>query len=334
MPAILRLAGVLVTGACTLLAARSAAGAESAEPEIHDDGLAYQAVGRGCPLESTYRAEARKRMPERTDRARTLRVKLVPVARGFEGTVEAIERSAGRPRVVASRTVAGTTCEEVADATLLLVALGLLEAPPPPPPPAPAPAPPAPAPAPEPAPIEPAPAPPAVRPTFHVAGLALAASGFGPVAVGGGARLGVGLERRGLVRPELRLGVDVVGEAELRNAIGTARRSLLAGRLDLCPLAFGTRPVLARICAAGAVGEVRVRGENVDSPRDEGRLYTAVGALLRGHARLAGGLGADLSVGVLAPIEPHRFFFEPDATLFRLDRPVPFVEGGLSWSIP
>jgi len=288
VPAILRLAGFLIAGACSLLAARSAAGAEGAEPEPHD-GLAYEAVGRGCPLESTYRAEARQRMPERTDRARTLRVKLSPVPRGFEGTVEAIEISAGRPHVVASRTVAGTTCEEVADATLLLVALGLLEA----------------------------------RP-----------SGFGPVAVGGGARLGVGLERRGLVRPELRLGVDVVGEAELRNAIGTARRSLLAGRVDLCPLAFGTRPVLARICAAGAVGEVRVRGENVASPRDEGRLYTAVGGLLRGHARLAGGLGADLSVGVLAPIAPHRFFFEPDATLFRLDRPVPFVEGGLSWSIP
>ncbi|OJY25585.1 MAG: hypothetical protein BGO98_33700 [Myxococcales bacterium 68-20] len=327
MPAILRLAGFLIAGACSLLAARSAAGAEGAEPEPHD-GLAYEAVGRGCPLESTYRAEARQRMPERTDRARTLRVKLSPVPRGFEGTVEAIEISAGRPHVVASRTVAGTTCEEVADATLLLVALGLLEARPPPAPP------PAPAPAPEAAPIEPAPVRPAVRPTFHVAGLALAASGFGPVAVGGGARLGVGLERRGLVRPELRLGVDVVGEAELRNAIGTARRSLLAGRVDLCPLAFGTRPVLARICAAGAVGEVRVRGENVASPRDEGRLYTAVGGLLRGHARLAGGLGADLSVGVLAPIAPHRFFFEPDATLFRLDRPVPFVEGGLSWSIP
>jgi hypothetical protein len=288
-----------------------------------DTRLTYRAAGEGCPSEETYRNEARARIPAQVERGRRLDVRLGPSADGFEGTVEAIEPRAGASTVVASRTVAGATCQEVADATLLLVALGVLEAPPPdarrevPPPPRA---------------IEPEPrAAPAIA--FHVAGIALAASGFGPPALGGGARVGIGVERVGLFRPELRAGVDVVADAELRDSIGTAARSLIAGRLDACPIAMGTRLSL-RPCASGALGEIRVRGVDVPAPRDERRLHGALGALVRGRAGLVGGLSAELSVGVLVPLLAHRFYFEPNATLFRMDSAVFMVEGGLSWSIP
>lgn len=293
--------------------------------------VAVEIVGSGCPSESAFRADAEARIPPRHDRSRTLRVKVGPSKDGFAGTLEVVDAKDGS--TVASRTVEGLTCGDVTTAVLLLVALGTVEE---------VEAKPAenvhtaPAPAPLPGPDEV----PVVRavsartqPTFHASALAAFAGGFGPLATGGGLRIGGGLERPGLFRPDVQLGLDAFFDAVIETAPGTARRSLLAGRADICPLGLGPRRLVVRLCASGALGEIRVRGDDIASPKDEGRLYAELGGLVRARFEIAGGLGAEISAGVLAPLFAHRFFFAPNVTVLSL-APAPFAEGGLSWTIP
>jgi len=249
---------------------------------------------------------------------RTLRVRLEPSPAGFEATVQAEVGD----QIVATRTVQGATCEDVARAALLLVALGSLEAvavpdenDAPPPQPAPHPA-------------EPR------RLAVHLGATFVMATGLGPLAVGAGIRAGVGVERSGWFRPELRAGFDLVNSGELANELGTARRDFFAGRLDACPVALGPPAAVVRLCAATAVGQIRARGANVPLPKDETRLYAAVGGLVHARIRLAGRLTAEVGAAALNPVTRHRFFFDPDATLLELDTVTLFGEAGLAWSIP
>jgi hypothetical protein len=315
--------GAALLGPCAVAAA---APAPEGEPVA-----GFEATGPGCPSAATFRAQARERLPARADPSRRFAVRLRPAPGGFEATVEAVEaveavEGGAGARVVAARTLSGATCDEVASAALLLVALGTHEAPPPVAPPAPRRDAPARAPAP--------PERPTRRLSAHVAGLGVALAGAGPTAAGGGLRAGLGVEGPGLFRPEVRAGLDGPFTATARNALGGGRRSLLVARLDLCPFALGPGRASARLCAAGALGEVRVRGLSVPEPKDEGRLFAALGAAVRGRVALVGGLGAELAVGVLAPLLSHRFYLKPDATLVELDAPLPFAEGGVSWSFP
>lgn len=299
-------------------------------PDVTSIGT-FSATDSSCPTEDSFRAQARLRVSRSPDRSRMFAVSLRPARRGFEGTVEAIEETGSGSRVVASRTVRGETCSDVASATLLLVALGSLDDvprdegsaalgartarprdEPPAPPPRDA----------------------ARRGEFQVVVVGAVAGGLGAPAAGGGLRVGVGLGGPGWFRPHARLGIDLFADAQLENRAGTATRSLVAGRADVCPLGVSIERVVLSLCGAGAVGQVRVKGDAVANPRDEARLYGALGGLARVRVRAISQLGVELAVGVLAPLVHHRFFFEPNVDLFALDAPIPFAEAGLSWSIP
>jgi len=301
----------------TLLFTRNASGEPNAGPIAE-----IVAVGPGCPEEDALRREAESRIPPHHDPSRQLSVRIAPSNAGFDGTVSVLSVSAP-PEVIATRTVRGATCSDVASAALLLVALGVLEAP---------------------APVEPlvdtspGPCEPSMRAarrgTVSIAAIATLLTGVGPLAAGGGLRVGIGLDDDGWFRPEVQIGADAFAEGMLSNAQGTASRRLYVGRIDLCPVAVGRGRLTARVCGAGALGVIRVRGEAVDVPKDEGRFFGALGGLARADARLAGGFGVRISVGALAPLTRHRFFFDPDETLLVLDKPSFLSEAGLSWSIP
>ena len=306
------LALALLVGRPRVAAARSA-----------PDAVArFDASGEGCPDEATFRREAAARVPARRDPARSLQVRIGPAGAGYEATVQAVAGD----QIVATRTVEGATCEDVARAALLLVALGSIEGAPPPDD--------APAARPAATSAEVASRPPRPTLALHLGAAFLVMPGLGPVAAGGGLRAGASLEGRGWFRPELRAGFDVVGAGELTNEIGTASRRFFAGRLDACPIGLGPPALVVRLCAAGTLGRIGVRGEAVPQPRDESRLYAAAGGLLHARIRIAGALSADVAAGALAPLTRHRFFFDPDATLLVLDTTTFFGEIGLAWSIP
>lgn len=328
MPGFRHIACAILTGGVFTGGVVGTTAAHAGEDHTRDS-IRFEASGADCPTESAFLAEARQRRPARSDPTRRLDVTLRPSERGFEGTVEAFEGDGDSARRIASRTVEGESCQDVASAALLLVALASLDAVGSPPSPD--------APSPN-APLEALPSSGAPergsRLALHVAGLGAFLGGLGPLAAGGGGRVGLGVERQGLVRPEIRAGIDVFASADLENVVGTARRSLIAARVDLCPIGVGPERITARLCAAGALGEIRVRGVSVINPRDEGRLYAALGGLGRLRLHIAGGLSAELSGGVMAALLSHRFFFEPDATLLRTDSAIAFGEGGIAWSIP
>jgi hypothetical protein len=317
--------------------AASSKNASAAELPTGAPVESFSATDPSCPTAATYLAQAALRVSASPDRSRRLAVSLRPANQGFEGTVDVIERAGSEATVVASRTVRGKTCDAVATATLLLIALGSLDDRPTNVPPA--------APAPLGAPLEPPKAgardeqtaPPrrdaARNVEWDVVVLGTVAGGLAVPAAGGGLRTGVGVRRGAWFRPQARLGVDVFADAQIENSTGTATRSLLAGRADVCPIGFGPERVVVSVCAAGALGNVRVQGESVPNPKNEARLYAALGGLARVRARLVSHLGVELSAGVLVPLVHHRFFFEPNADLLTLDAAIPFTEAGLSWSI-
>lgn len=307
--------------------------AQLAQPRA--EPITVEVTGEGCPSESELRAEAERRVGERRDPARGLSMRVKGSNESFSATVEVVGKNG---TTTASRTIEGATCEGVANAALLLVALGSTDA-------AEAPANGGGAQPTTSASVEPPKVvsdeassaaiqqPSRTRTTFHATLLSTFIGGAGPVAVGGGVRIAGAKEGAGLFRPEVALGLDGFLDATVERSSGQASRSLMAGRADLCPLGIGPRSVVIRVCAAGALGEIRVRGENVPRTKDEGRLYSALGGAVRARARIAGGLGIELAAGFLAPVQAHRFYFEPNETVVALAS-APFAEGGLSWSIP
>lgn len=151
------------------------------------------------------------------------------------------------------------------------------------------------------------------------------------MAAGGGARLGAGIERRSVFRPELGVLFERYGDADIAN--GDASRSIWTARADLCPIGFGPSYLTVHFCGAAALGEVRVRGEAIRAAKDEGRLYAAIGGVVRTRVPIVSGLGAEIGIGAVAPLYRHTFVFEPNVTVLAL-APGLLGEAGLSWSIP
>ncbi|MCA9598280.1 MAG: hypothetical protein KC776_33440 [Myxococcales bacterium] len=240
-------------------------------------------------------------------------------------------RYEGRSRValpdgVRVRSLDGATCEEVADALTLIVALNLdpdagsdvsaadrqPDAPKPEPPPAP----------------KPAPAP----------GLQWRAALGGGVGVRGGAVPNPGpalfafaeadSEHSGDgIAPSFRLSLAHVS-GEQRGLEGTGEFSWTAVALEACPLRAPDHGVWSvRPCAAFEVGGLHAEGRNVTLPRSPTRLWLAPALLARGAWRITPLLRLEANLGASFPLTRPTFSFDTGERLFQV--PAAGVHAGI-----
>ena len=244
---------------------------------------------------------------------------------GFTGELVALDRSGKQGR----RSLRGESCAEVSQTLAFLAVLaielgGRVE----PEPVAAAPA----ATAPPPPPVTPAkPAPrrqpmskPAPERTWRLSAL-----------VGAGLRGGLAPS----VRPAAELGFDagatrpkgfspsaralIVGSlSRIEHSAGAAKLSLLAGRIEGCPLRFGSSAVGFRPCLGVELGAVFARGE-IEGGRSVVEPWGSAETSLRVETWLLPQLLLELSGAAVVPFFHTHYFFVPDQVIYT----VPGVTG-------
>ena len=286
--------------------------------------LEYSVAG-GCPDEAAFTAGVRARAPRfatggavSTPSWRITARRDADSESAFTGRIS-MRDTEGR---ATARDVSGATCREVIAALELIGALTIdakatvTDAPPESAPPLPPPTVPAPAPAPMPMPTaaeEPR------RWQLGIAGRADLHAGIAPSAV---VALGGLVELRarhpGWWSPSMRVGFARTFESSAALTTGgSAVFVLTMGTLDLCP----SRADLGRFsvagCLRGELGELWGQGRNINPPREQPPLWAAVDGLARGEVALVGPFSFAITAGLRIPIVRTRFFFQPDATVFR-----------------
>jgi hypothetical protein len=291
--------------AATLLAAPSVRAAD--EKPFRLD---YQAAA-GCPSREDLIAKLRSRSRRLVEsRAAETEVSIALTRAG--------ERFAGRSRValpdgVRVRSLDGATCEEVADALALIVALNLDpdagsdDS------------------APDQQPNEPNPTPPAPEPappsTAHVwsavlgAGLTLR-SGVVPNAEPGFYAFAEADSEGEGVAPSLRLAVARV-TGEKRGAAGTGDFAWTAVSLEGCPLGTPARGAWRlRPCAAFEVGGLHAEGRGLTLPKSPTRLWLAPALVARGTWQPTPLLRLEATLGASFPLSRPSFVFDSGERLF------------------
>jgi hypothetical protein len=113
------------------------------------------------------------------------------------------------------------------------------------------------------------------------------------------------VELRGAFRPilpEMTLRAAAVGTwGSAKTSQGVVRQSVWAGRLDVCPLAFGGATLSARPCAAGELGQIRAHGAFSDST-----LWAALGVHARGQWVFSGPFALEGELGALFPLSKYQ----------------------------
>jgi len=215
----------------------------------------------------------------------------------------------------APRRVSGQTCDSVARALALIAAVSLdpaivLELAPP------SPAPPAPSGAPASPPLErpTLPAEPASRAEHAIlfGTQGSATSGPAPTALYGvGAFAGIELERR--VGPAFRLDVSRSSTFARDVGSGTVRFTLTSGRLEACPGALATGPVLLGGCVDAVAGALVAEGfarGTVEQPGSVSRLWLELGLSSRISVLVAERTRLELFGGVGLPLTRRAYVFE------------------------
>lgn len=277
---------------------------------VRADTLVYEAIV-GCPARDAFVASVVARTPlahfEEASRGRAFRVALGVSGKRDEGpylgTLAVTDE--GKPT---TREIDGATCDEVADAMALVVALAIdpnakteipstpttTEAPP--------------IPLKKQAPVAPSPPPSRTAPApTYASRLALeGVVGFGVApSTTLGAGLDVGVER---TTPEAAPGLAFVlaghARASFEKTVFTAAAPSAdtiraIGVLSLCPLRASGGPIVAELCGGLGVGLVRFEGEGAANPSAKMRFWSHVeGALVTTIA-----LGRTAFVGVRASLE-------------------------------
>lgn len=286
-----------------------------AEPQPYE--LSYAAPA-GCPTEREVVAEVRANVHDAAS-GDGARIALTIVQNGTEltGELVALDRSGKEGR----RTIHGPTCSEVSQALAFLAALaielgGRVE-----PDPAAEPAaasPPAPPPrAPKPAPASTQVSPPPPRSTWRFSGV-----------------LGAGL-RGGLapsVRPSAEVGLELadtlarvlapavrataVGSvSRISHSAGTAELSLLAGRLEGCPVRFGSQVVAVRPCLGVELGAVFAHGD-LAGGRSVVEPWGSSEASLRLEVGPFAPVFLELSAAAVVPFFHTHYFFVPQQIVY------------------
>ena len=343
------LAATIAAASLTVGRVRVAMG-EGAQEPIR---LEYRA-GSGCPDEASFVA----RVQERTERgriaregeqARTFRVELEDAPHP-SGTVTVVDGA----RMEGTRTVDAGSCDEVADAMSLIVALALdphARAPPPRPAiAAPSPiagdaatatslAPGSPAPLPSAAPPPPAkkevdanvePTEPPVTPAatvetrpnplgLHFLGGADAAvaTGVAPLTLFGFSPY-LGWRSTGAARFGLSVRVAFlrIGTAPLAAPGGTADFTWTVGRVDACGLLRPDWPLRLGGCTRVELGALQGTGHGIAGAQGQVSPWIAAGILARFEWTFLGSLMLDLEAGPAFRLDSARFYFFPGITVY------------------
>jgi hypothetical protein len=321
------------TGASIALALGVASQSAHAQAATAQAALDYR-PGPGCPDEAAFRGRIDARAPVTFDPGSS---------RSLSVTLDEGNPSRGRLQLTTDgapvvREVSGGSCDEVASA-LALIAAVLLEqganpdepAVPLPPPPAGSPEAPVAAPPPASAPASPAPppVPPAeagasgspVRIGWAVGAQALLGGGIGP-SVAGGVRVFGEASIDVAAHPALRLSASWYPGTELESSLGAIRFSLLAGRLEACPVRLALGAFTLSPCGALDVGSIAA-----EASAPEARLWLAPGVIGR-LAWFPGRIvGVEVQGGITFPLDHYRFFFSPEPVVYEV--PAVAGEGGL-----
>lgn len=273
-------AGGLLSGAALLLASSSASAA----------GLSRYEAPAGCP--------AREQLALPADDAAgppSLELLVRAQAQGFRATV-VIHDGPGPP---SSRELVGESCDEVVAAArliaLLVLALPLDDAPA--------------------APSTPPPSPP--PPTAPAAGPGLALEGRGGVGPSIRPALGAYFRLPGPAHSDLWLGLSTAWSSTIKRQ-GQASLALLTGRFVGCTAGITPLPALAlRPCARVEPGVLSGVGAQVEQASRATRLHLAAGAVGRLEIAPLRSIRVSFEVGALGLASRPRFYFGPDATVYR-----------------
>jgi hypothetical protein len=102
---------------------------------------------------------------------------------------------------------------------------------------------------------------------------------------------------------------------------GGARFTWTAGRVDACGMFDATAALRVGPCARFEAGLLEVSGENVPAAQTQQSPWLAAGLVAHIEWTLIGPLFLDSEVGPLFHVTAHRFFFRPDTTAYK----VPFL---------
>ncbi len=284
-----------------------------------------------CPADDAFRRDVASRLHDESHIGNVRLDVVIEADDGrYRGIITALDDAA---KESARRRIEGKSCTEVAHAMAFLAALALelnghLD-------PEVEPAPPPPQPIPEPG-VQ---VPPVVHPSqvasehgVRVSALLLgdARDGFGPgVYASGeaGVELAIG---SGTFAPAARL-VAFAGRGSLGSLAGSAWMWFGGGRLELCPIRIGGTTFFLRVCAGGELGAVHAQGEVPFEPRAATVPWVSAEATLRIQWFAARALFVELGGGPVLPLDRTRYYFEPDATLYRVPVVAARVAMGLGW---
>jgi hypothetical protein len=112
----------------------------------------------------------------------------------------------------------------------------------------------------------------------------------------------------------------VVAHGEATASPGGVEVWLLQGRLDLCPLRLGGQRFFASPCAGLGAGPLFSRGVAVAAPRRQASPWVSAEAAVHLQWNATSRFFVEGEGGVTIPILLHRFFVEPDTTLYTLPR--------------
>jgi hypothetical protein len=301
--------------------------------------LRYDAPS-GCPDEQAFfsAVQARTALARAAHEGETARAFRVHIALDAAGSVGEL-RSIDEGREGAGRRVEAPSCDEVAQALALTVALSVdplaSMAPRPPPPPTASAPPPAPPPPPPPVVKHAQPVAPPSASHLELALQGIVARELQPfVNAGGALSVAIGGPSEGAWSPWLEVAVG-----QTRNDIfsrpSNADIALTFAALTLCPLRFGVLPRIdARLCGRGEGGIIAAHGRDVPTPHEITRTWWAAGVAGQGRWALSSRLALRLDVGLTVPLAPRQFVIdEPPRPAAESASWVPFAGVGVAFRL-
>jgi hypothetical protein len=125
-----------------------------------------------------------------------------------------------------------------------------------------------------------------------------------------------------LFSPSARVAV-VASESQLGSSQGSAGLVFLGGRIEACPLRWGTGRVALRPCLGFEIGNVWAKSHTSTNPQDATQVWPSGEGLLRLRWVLFRGFFLESSLGAGLSFLRPRYFFRPNQTLYA----VPVITG-------
>lgn len=133
---------------------------------------------------------------------------------------------------------------------------------------------------------------------------------------------------------DLRLGLRGLSQGGFTVPEGAAVLHVAAGMVEVCPVRLLSEPdVRVPVCVETEVGAIVGEGRGVDDPVTEARLWLAPGAGVRFQGLPMDALAVELGAGFAVPATRHRYRFEPDVELGRINPVQLRLSAGVAWRI-